>query len=831
MCSLPPHSVTRLLTQPRDHQSSRWQRGEKVGVKFYLAQDPHLNDCEASKPVSRLTSWKRSTTRSVPSRRSRPSECTRGAPDSIEKPFRGAGHHIERERTSDWLIPVVPGTFVAVMFLLESIRETTMLWFLTFLRKLSGRVLPIFSQTADSRNMSGLRLFMMSLLIFVPCCSLWYLGHILVLPKYLLKAPGVPWVVQEASLAILFLLVCAIGTLVYWLWKLSHTWPVKSEFPDIDEASEKGHLIRFPKQAEPVRKPGSDWQEHHTLTRQDDFAPPDGTTRSNDTPVGPRPAGSAVPELPGLELQEKLGQGGMGVVYRAWDARLAQLRAIKVIRRVRGLEDEAEQRFHREARAVARLDHPGIVRIFALGEHAEALYICMELMDGGGLDGRLRQGPLGVRVATDLVRRVAMAVQHAHEHLVLHRDLKPANVLLAADGSPKVADFGLAKLLDVEDGLTQTGAVMGTASYMAPEQADGRPESVGVAADVWALGTILYECLSGRLAFKGATRSATLELVKRGRPVPLSGLRPEIPPELEAICSKCLEKRPERRFATAGALAEALGGWLESSAGEGRPQRRGWSKRGLRRVWLAAALLVLVVSGGGLIVLVRPGSVAPSDPPARTAVLVPGTWHPLLDREPKAIHWPVPGNHSHKLYRPEIPELMVSCEGLGLMELGRTSAPRYQVAMTIHQNPWAGGIGLFLGYQTRRVGEQDVVTYQTLELVSVPPPAGSINPHFRVFWVQTTLPAVEGQRPLSSRRIGHSRPFILSADDHRIEVTVGSRGLEGVSWDGTVLPELCTGSATAPPREGDYAGAFGIYAENGNGAFREAFYLFHEEQR
>src|SRR5581483_2016504 len=161
-------------------------------------------------------------------------------------------------------------------------------------------------------------------------------------------------------------------------------------------------------------------------------------------------------------------------------------------------------------------------------------------LEGGSLQGRLRQGPLEVRAAADLVRQLALAVQHAHDNRVLHRDLKPGNVLLAADGAPKVSDFGLAKLLDADDGLTHTGAVLGTPSYMAPEQAEGRASDIAERADVWALGAILYECLTGRPPFLGQTRSETLELVKRRPPAAPRRLRAEVPPELEAICLKCL---------------------------------------------------------------------------------------------------------------------------------------------------------------------------------------------------------------------------------------------------------------------------------------------------
>jgi serine/threonine-protein kinase len=313
------------------------------------------------------------------------------------------------------------------------------------------------------------------------------------------------------------------------------------------------------------------------------------------TPSSAQPAAPAL-SLPGLELYEKLGQGGMGVVYRARDVRLDRPRAVKVIRRSPFGGDEARERFSREAKAVARLDHAGVVRIYALGEHEDTLYICMELLEGGSLQGRLSRGPLEVRAAADLVRQLALAVQHAHENRVLHRDLKPGNVLLTADGTPKVSDFGLAKLLDADDGLTQTGAVLGTPSYMAPEQAEGRQSEVSERTDVWALGAILYECLTGRPPFRGETRSRTLRQVTWAEPVPPRQLRAEVPADLEAVCLKCLEKRPERRYVTAAELAADLQDWLDGKPTRARPPRGPRRLlRALRRRPRAALLVGLVL--------------------------------------------------------------------------------------------------------------------------------------------------------------------------------------------------------------------------------------------
>jgi serine/threonine-protein kinase len=366
-----------------------------------------------------------------------------------------------------------------------------------------------------------------------------------------------------------------------------------------DRPSLDDYLRRFPAHAEAVRR----WLLAASAGEDPKTTAPEVGT------IGPDAAPLSVPALPGFELYEKLGEGGMGVVYRARDLRLDQPRAIKVIRAGPFAGRDAHDRFEREAKAVARLDHPGVVRIYALGEHAELLYICMEFLEGGSLKARLARGPLEVRAAAGLVRQLALAVEHAHANRVLHRDLKPANVLLAADGTPKVADFGLAKLLDSNEELTHTGAVMGTPAYMAPEQAEGRPRDINVQTDVWALGVVLYECLVGRPPFKGECRSETLDLVKTQPPVALRQLRPEVPAELEAICLKCLEKEAERRYATAADLAADLQAWLDGKAPAIRPAR-GLRRlaRGIRRRWrltTAAAVVLLAALVAGLLTYLK----------------------------------------------------------------------------------------------------------------------------------------------------------------------------------------------------------------------------------
>jgi serine/threonine-protein kinase len=358
------------------------------------------------------------------------------------------------------------------------------------------------------------------------------------------------------------------------------------------------YLERFPQHADALRR---GWPSTASAVAGPHSTSPEART----VPVGGA-AGPAPPALPGLDMQERLGVGGMGVVWRAREVRLGRVEAVKVIRGGPLAGEEAHERFQREAQAVARLDHPGVVRVYDFGEHGGALYLRMELVEGGSLQQRLRGGPLPPREAAELVRQLALAVQHAHERGVLHRDLKPGNVLLAADGAPKITDFGLAKILDSDDGVTRTGAVMGTPSYMAPEQAAGRSADVGAPTDVWALGAILYECLTGQPPFRASGRTETLALVQSRPPEAPRRLRPDVPPELEAICLKCLEKAPAARYASAAALAEDLLAWLEGKPTRARPAR-GVRRllRGLRRHPRLACLAALLVCAAAAVPVLR----------------------------------------------------------------------------------------------------------------------------------------------------------------------------------------------------------------------------------
>jgi hypothetical protein len=260
--------------------------------------------------------------------------------------------------------------------------------------------------------------------------------------------------------------------------------------------------------------------------------------------------------IAGYEILGELGRGGMGVVYTARQVGLQRVVALKMILPQARLSLEQLERFRREAEAAARLQHPHIVQIHEIGAQVDRPYFSLEFVEGGSLDKKLAGTPQPPRTAAALLETLARAMHYAHERGVVHRDLKPANVLLTVDGVPKIGDFGLAKQLDAEMDHTQSGAILGTASYMAPEQALGQKQKIGPLSDVYALGAILYEMLTGRPPFRGTTLLETLEQVRSEEPVPPKRLQPGVLRDLETICLKCLHKEPGKRYPSALALAE-----------------------------------------------------------------------------------------------------------------------------------------------------------------------------------------------------------------------------------------------------------------------------------
>ena len=344
------------------------------------------------------------------------------------------------------------------------------------------------------------------------------------------------------------------------------------------------------------------WQQFRLIDAEMEALLPEAGTPTHVKAITPAPPTAGLPQIPGYEVQAVLGRGGMGIVYRAWHLRLHRPVALKMLLAGACATPPERQRFLREAEAAAGLQHPHIVQVHDVGEHDGRAYFTMELVEGGSLAQKLAGTPQPAGKAAALLATLAEAVHVAHQRGIVHRDLKPDNVLLTADGTPKISDFGLARRLEGAAGLTLSGVPMGTPSYMAPEQAQGKPRAVGPGTDVYALGAILYELLTGRPPFRGETVTETLQQVIADEPVPPSRLNPKVPRDLETICLKCLHKEPERRYASARELADDLGRFVRGESVLARPVGVVESLR--RCVWrrpaatgMLAAVVLLVATG------------------------------------------------------------------------------------------------------------------------------------------------------------------------------------------------------------------------------------------
>jgi serine/threonine protein kinase len=301
------------------------------------------------------------------------------------------------------------------------------------------------------------------------------------------------------------------------------------------------------------------------------------------------------------ELLEEIDHGGMGVVYKARQVSPDRIVAVKMILGGQLASDSDVQRFHNEAEAAANLHHSGLVAIHEVGEHEGQHYFSMEYVDGQTLAEIVRENPLPAKKAAQYVRAVAEAIDHAHQQGILHRDLKPSNVLIDAEDQPRITDFGLAKNLERDSTLTATGAVLGTPSYMPPEQALGNTSEIGPTSDVYALGAILYELFTGRPPFRAATVAETLRQVVEDQPVSPRLLERKIPRDLETICLKCLRKDRTRRYETAEELAADLDRCLSGLPIKARPVGRTerccrWCRRNPLGAGLAAIASLFLVT-------------------------------------------------------------------------------------------------------------------------------------------------------------------------------------------------------------------------------------------
>jgi len=327
------------------------------------------------------------------------------------------------------------------------------------------------------------------------------------------------------------------------------------------------------------------------------------------------------------ELLEEIGRGGQGVVYRARQKSLNRIVALKVIGLAHWATEAHVKRFRLEAEAAASLNHPCIVPIYEVGERDGACYFSMGLVEGGQLDAVAKREPIPIRRAAELIAKLARTVSYAHEHGILHRDIKPGNILLDAKGEPHLTDFGLARLVETESTVTRTMEVLGTPSYMAPEQAVGNNAGVTRATDIYGLGAVLYQLLTGHPPFAGGTTFETVRLVLDTEPRQPRLLNPKVDRDLATICLKCLDKDPQRRYSSALALAEDLERWLKHEPIRGRRTGiftggRKWMRRNRKLVATGAACLLV---GAAVIWLFRGELFRASqfNPPEKSIAVLP----------------------------------------------------------------------------------------------------------------------------------------------------------------------------------------------------------------
>jgi eukaryotic-like serine/threonine-protein kinase len=422
------------------------------------------------------------------------------------------------------------------------------------------------------------------------------------------------------------------------------------EQPDAED-----FLRRFPDYAEILK---AQIDLHRAVTGpHSGLTPTDAETLASAAVAAAKPAR---PSIPGYEILEELGRGGMGVVYKARQTQADRVVALKMILSGALASAAETQRFRTEAEAAARLDHPHLVPLHEIGEYAGQPFFTMKWIDGGSLGQHLARFTADPRAAARLVATVARAVHHAHQRGIIHRDLKPANILLDADSQPHVTDFGLARRTDGDSGLTQSGAIVGTPSYMAPEQAAGR-KGVTTAVDVYSLGAILYELLTGRPPFRAETPLDTLMQVLERQPEPPRAVNPKVDRDLELVCLKCLSKEPVQRYGSAEALAAELEHWAAGEPVTVRPPSLGV----LMRLWLrqnfgAAGWTVVVgltwgLLTGAVIWLVR---IYPILRPSAGAY----AYLPHLTPSPLAFRWAIPVWLQVAVF---VPALLAAC-GMGL---------------------------------------------------------------------------------------------------------------------------------------------------------------------
>lgn len=560
--------------------------------------------------------------------------------------------------------------------------------------------------------------------------------------------------------------------------------------------------------------------------------------------------------------RSSVGNGGFSIVYEAWDTQLHRLVAIKVNRLGLATDPESYRRFVEEARAVAKLNHPNIVKVFDVGTDKDLVpYVVLEFIDGGSLAQRIKTDakpdekstPLSHNAVISTMISVADAVHAAHRAGLVHRDLKPANILLDRNDQPHVTDFGLA--VDDQSQRQQRGSVSGTWFYMSPEQIRGEVQYLDGRTDIWSLGVILYELLASRRPFWGKTPAEVQDEILNREPKPLRQIDDSIPLALEQICFRCMSKQIKDRYSSAADVANAL---------------RACQTKSIWQFKLSIAMGASVLVGFLLILgyaayISRPtplteykqpasGSVnehaiaasereiftrleqkADPDPAAiaekpeieaMPPVLVPkiGKWFSLLRQRPQVLVWPDDGRNSHWEYFPDEEKLLLSSDKRAMLKLGETESRDYKIELNILQPPWTGNTGIFFGGRSIQFRGVSCRQFQLIQLkIDNNKQRNVLLQRWRII-LNNQSEILENQNFISA----FIPPLTLREQVLRIGVENGR--LSRVEWNQTLLQELTDPGVGLQLGEDDCAGAFGVYVNGATTVFRRPELLLNQEK-
>ena len=544
-----------------------------------------------------------------------------------------------------------------------------------------------------------------------------------------------------------------------------------------------------------------------------------------------------------------LGHGGFGEVWKGIDTELQRSVAVKLMRADLGHTPELAELFVSEGRKLAQLRHPGVVTVFDVGQTEGRCYIVSELMDGGTLAARLKAAAFAPSDAALLIAKIADALHHAHLQGLIHRDIKPQNILLDASGEPKLADFGLAA--NEDDQLAEAPATMGTLAYMSPEVVRGASHHSDARADIYSLGVVLYQALTRRLPFVAHSAEQYREQILNREVRPPRTIDDRIPPELERICLKCLQKNLVDRYTTAADLASELRSAVIGAPPTG-PAPGVWPASRLIPIGVLALLLsVGIALAPAVISYLTPGPVGgtgaskgppelkwepgqlPYDETAPGFEPVASEWQDLLKGpEPRKLDWSNKDSSALFLHNRARSELRLDCAGRGMVTLGRTATPGYVIQLDLYQNGWEGRFGVYFGYHQvegeanpadgvqiqgnrEELAVEQEVRYQTIKF-EISPSVGNVLRRGLITesgW-GTEKPEIKTKQ-LSQASIPQltSKPMLLE-----LEIT---RSRLKVLWGGKELEELSRISEPVVTPE-DQVGEFGIFIYNANGIVRNA---------